>query len=110
MTELSAVLVDAKGTTAYLQMPLCRGGTLEHPTVAACSSLPDEMARWPVDLVRAMMHQLLSAVAHLHANDVVHSDIHPSNVMLDGGSGRRSAWMAVLGDFHVSLDLQTRNT
>ena len=51
MTELSAVLVDAKGTTAYLQMPLCRGGTLEHPTVAACSSLPDELAaRTPVEV------------------------------------------------------------
>ena len=59
----------------------------------------------PAELVRAMMHQLLSAVAHLHANHVIHSDIHPSNIFMDDTSG---AWALRLGDFDVSLDLTAR--
>jgi serine/threonine protein kinase len=109
IVELLAVLVDTKGTRAYLQMPLYSGGTLMRPTVASCSALPNDVSRWPVGVARALMHQLLTAVAHLHVNDVIHSDIHPSNVMLDNRDDP-SVWRLVLGDFDVSLDLQSRTT
>ena len=71
ITELTAVLINSDGTKVHLQLPLYRGGTLEDPTVRSCSTLPNDVEQWPVDLVLMMMHQLLSAVAHLHANNVV---------------------------------------
>ena len=70
IVELLAVLIDTKGTHAYLQMPLYSGGTLMRPTVASCSALSNDVGQWPVDMVRSLMHQLLTAVAHLHVNDV----------------------------------------
>ena len=109
IVDLLAVLVDSKGTRAYLQMPLYRGGTLMKPKVASCSELANDVSQWPVEMARSLMHQLLTAVAHLHANDVIHSDIHPSNIMLDS-TDDPLAWRLVLGDFDVSLDLQTRTT
>jgi hypothetical protein len=109
IVELLAVLIDTKGTHAYLQMPLYSGGTLMRLTVASCSALFNDVGQWPVDMVRSLMHQLLTAVAHLHVNDVIHSDIHPSNVMLDNRDDP-SVWRLVLGDFDVSLTLTDRTT
>lgn len=96
VVELQAVLVSENGTTVHLQMPRYAGGTLEEWLKATSP---------PAELVRAMMHQLLSAVAHLHASHVIHSDIHPSNIFMDDTSG---AWALRLGDFDVSLDLTAR--
>jgi hypothetical protein len=109
IVELLKVLIDTKGTHAYLQMPLYSGGTLMRPTVASCSALSNDVSEWPVTMVRSLMHQLLTAVAHLHFNDVIHSDIHPSNLMLDNRDDP-SVWRLVLGDFDVSLTLQSRTT
>ena len=44
------------------------------------------------------------AVAHVHANGVVHSDVKPDNVLIDA-SGRPR-----LGDFDVSKDATVRRT
>jgi serine/threonine protein kinase/tetratricopeptide (TPR) repeat protein len=56
--------------TPYLVMELCTGGTLD---VAGC-----------LDFVtmRSALLDILGALAHAHARDVVHRDLKPSNVLL----------------------------
>lgn len=43
--------------------------------------------RFPAAAVRAMLHQLASVIAHLHANGVTHMDIKPDNVLLEFHTG-----------------------
>ncbi len=50
---------------------------------------------------RTMSRQLLSAVAYVHMNKIMHRDIKPTNVLV-----QCQPLAAVLGDFGISRDLQ----
>src|SRR5688572_11432606 len=71
----------------WLAMELAEGSLVDH--------VP---ARWPG--VRAVLLQLLDALAHAHARGIVHLDLKPGNV-LRGGS--RAPW--VLSDFGIARAL-----
>ncbi|WP_411070064.1 protein kinase domain-containing protein [Streptomyces sp. cmx-4-25] len=79
----------------YLVMRLVRGTTLRR-RIAEAPLTPRETARTGAALA--------SALAHVHAAGVVHRDVKPSNVLLDG------AGVPYLADFGISrlLDATTR--
>ncbi|MFF5387814.1 serine/threonine-protein kinase [Streptomyces sp. NPDC013012] len=79
----------------YLVMQLVRGTTLRR-RIAASPLTPHETARTGAALA--------SALAHVHAAGVVHRDVKPSNVLLDGTG------LPYLTDFGISrlLDTATR--
>ncbi|MFJ3501881.1 serine/threonine-protein kinase [Streptomyces sp. NPDC090135] len=79
----------------YLVMQLVRGTTLRR-RIAASPLTPHETARTGAALA--------SALAHVHAAGVVHRDVKPSNVLLDGTG------LPYLTDFGISrlLDAATR--
>ena len=93
IVELEAIFQNAGHL--YLQMPWYENGTLEEWFTA---TRPSPLA------LAAVLLQLCQAVAHVHANGVVHSDVKPENVLIDA-SGRPR-----LGDFDVSKDATTRRT
>jgi len=81
---------EANGT-AYMAMPVMRGGTVKEVR-AAMMSPPDEA--W----LRALLVPLLGAIEKLHSEGVYHRDIAPDNiqiepdghpVLLDFGAARR---------------------
>ncbi|MGW9448883.1 serine/threonine-protein kinase [Streptomyces sp. NPDC055632] len=80
---------------SYLVMQLVRGTTLRR-RIAASPLTPHETARTGAALA--------SALAHVHAAGVVHRDVKPSNVLLDGTG------LPYLTDFGISrlLDTATR--
>ncbi len=59
---------------------------------------------WP-ELLRLSL-QLLAALGHLHARDVLHRDLKPENVLLHRGEqGQRHVWLADLGLAHAASSL-----
>jgi hypothetical protein len=56
----------------YYVMPLLSGGSLE--------DVPKPM---PEEKVVALLDNLLDALAHAHAADIVHRDIKPANILID---------------------------
>ena len=73
----------------YLVMPYLRGGSLE-----------DLLSRGPVDLQRAITIavDILEALNYAHQAGVLHRDVKPSNILLDGDR-------AFLSDFGVACRL-----
>eukprot|EP00041_Stephanoeca_diplocostata_P000577 m.15443 g.15443 ORF g.15443 m.15443 type:complete len:1280 (+) comp10749_c0_seq1:405-4244(+) len=104
VVALHGVHLDHNVANAYVQMQLCSGGTLQE-WLPKQGSLEGEVTR-------AIVLQLVLAVLHLHSNKIIHSDIHPTNILMhnadteSGDGGGR--WMALLGDFDVSLDVSSR--
>lgn len=78
-------------------MELCPEGTLE--------SLVELNGGLPEAQTRRYTHQLLSAVAELHRNGVVHRDIKTANIFLhkDGNCLK-------LGDFGSAVKIQAHTT
>lgn len=74
-------------TQPWFAMKLAQGGTLAE-TLARRSRLPPQQAV-------TLAHQLASALAHAHAQGILHLDLKPENVLLDE-EGR-----ALLADFGV---------
>ena len=93
IVELEAIF-ESEGRI-YLQMSLYTNGTLD---LWYRDHRPTQQA------LAAVLQQLCQALAHVHSNGVVHSDIKPTNVFIDS-SGRPR-----LGDFDVSKDAATRRT
>ena len=66
-------------------------------------TLKDLLARGPLDgrLAVEVIRQVLAAVQYLHDNDIVHSDLHPGNVLLV----RVDPPVVKLADFGIAQEL-----
>ncbi|MEU4765259.1 serine/threonine-protein kinase [Actinosynnema sp. NPDC023794] len=89
-------LVEVYGTGSFRGRPFfvmqpVDGGTLRRRMRGAMSP----------EVVAAIGSQIAGVLAHVHANDVVHRDVKPSNILLDA-TGRR----AYLADFGLALQAQ----
>ncbi|CAE8641489.1 unnamed protein product [Polarella glacialis] len=93
VVELTGLFVDIVTKSLYLQMQFYSEGTLDQ-WVTKCK--PDDSS------VRRACAQALSALAHFHALQVVHSDVKPANIFMD------ALGKAYLGDLDVSVESATR--
>ena len=88
------VPVMAAGESAdglvYFTMPFIQGESLEHRL--------EREGRLPIGDVVALVREVADALAYAHANGVVHRDVKPANVLIDGGH-------AVVADFGVAKAL-----
>jgi serine/threonine-protein kinase len=73
----------------YMVMPLATGGTLRR-------RIADESGQFPFAATAAYAVQLASALDYAHEHGIVHCDVKPSNVLLDG-QGR-----LLLADFGIA--------
>ena len=71
----------------YFTMPFIQGESLERRL--------EREGRLPVADVVALVREVADALAYAHANGVVHRDVKPANVLIDGGH-------AVVADFGVA--------
>jgi serine/threonine protein kinase len=74
---------------AYFVMSLITGGNL--------ASLLAREPRQPIDEVRRLVAEIADALAYAHVRGVIHRDIKPDNILLDGDSGR-----AMVTDFGIA--------
>ena len=82
----------------HIIMDYCDGGTVED----AIRERKDMRTPHDADSVRQWMCQCMCALAHLHAQKILHRDVKPANIFLIeriDGSGRMDAQ---LGDFGIS--------
>ena len=63
--------------TSFIVMELVEGQTLQ--------ALLQERGRLPLDETIALMAQAAAALDHAHANQVVHRDVKPANIMIEPG-------------------------
>jgi serine/threonine-protein kinase len=78
---------------AYFVMALVSGGNL--------GALLEREPRQPVDRVRRILCEVSDALAYAHLRGVIHRDIKPDNILLDGESGR-----AVVTDFGIARAIE----
>src|SRR3712207_3156267 len=74
---------------AYFVMGLVTGGNL--------ATLLAREPRQPIDEVRRLLCEIADALAYAHARGVIHRDIKPDNILLDGETGR-----AIVTDFGIA--------
>jgi serine/threonine-protein kinase len=86
--------VDEIGRFVFYVMAYVRGETLAH-RIAARGALP------PAEAVR-VLREVAWALAHAHAQGVVHRDVKPENILLEEGSGR-----ALVTDFGIARQVQS---
>jgi eukaryotic-like serine/threonine-protein kinase len=78
---------DIDPASGWVSMPLVTGGTVER-LLAEHGALPD-------DFVAVLLDHLLDALSALHAAGLVHCDVKPANLLLEGsGTGRPHLWLA----------------
>ncbi len=68
--------VGEEGDLQYLVMEYVKGKTLKHYIIDAAPVSPVEAVN--------IMKQLTSAIAHAHQNQIIHRDIKPQNILMDG--------------------------
>jgi len=84
---LEVINVDRVGCA--LVMPFVEGHTLKEE-IKSTGALP-------IPMVRTILSDLLPALGYAHQRGIVHCDIKPQNVFLDGASGR-----CMIGDFGIA--------
>eukprot|EP01094_Clydonella_sp_ATCC50884_P009940 TRINITY_DN1947_c1_g1_i2.p1 TRINITY_DN1947_c1_g1~~TRINITY_DN1947_c1_g1_i2.p1 ORF type:complete len:1659 (-),score=227.61 TRINITY_DN1947_c1_g1_i2:219-4466(-) len=102
VVQVQCVFFSPNQKYAYTHMPRYRYGDLLQ-WVRSCR--PSDAARQ-----RALRGALL-ALEHVHRHEVVHCDVKPQNIFVDGESERGSApeeIVARLGDFDVSKEARER--
>jgi len=84
---------------AYLVMAYVSGGNLQ--------ALLAQQPRQPIEEVRRLLREIADALAFAHTRGVIHRDIKPDNILLDGDSGR-----AMVTDFGIAraMEASTRLT
>ena len=89
-----------------LVYPLCSGGTLEDRLMPDAPGALGRLAAlgwaatpaplpWRARL--AILRDAARALAHLHGQQLLHGDVKPSNILLDGGAAAVSARLADFG-------------
>jgi serine/threonine protein kinase len=73
------------------------GIVMEYVRGVSLARLLAERKPLPFDLCKGILHDLGQALAHAHANGVIHRDVKPHNVLVEEGSGR-----AKLSDFGIA--------
>jgi serine/threonine-protein kinase len=81
--------VDERGGVVYFVMALIEGESL-----AARLARPPRLS---IDAVRRILSEVADALDYAHASGVVHRDIKPDNILLEGSTGR-----AVVTDFGIA--------
>ena len=82
---------DSADGLVYFTMPFIQGESLERRL--------EREGRLPVGDVVALVREIADALAYAHANGVVHRDVKPANVLIDGGH-------AVVADFGVAKAIE----
>jgi TolB-like protein/Flp pilus assembly protein TadD len=82
---------DSEDGLVYFTMPFIQGESLEQRL--------EREGRLPVADVVALVREIADALAYAHANGVVHRDVKPANVLIDGGH-------AVVADFGVAKAIE----
>ncbi|HTN87645.1 MAG TPA: protein kinase [Sorangium sp.] len=85
--------VGERDGIAYLVMALITGGNL----AALLASEP----RQPINEVRRLLCEIADALAYAHLRGVIHRDIKPDNILIDGESGR-----AMVTDFGIARAIE----
>ena len=78
---------------AYIVMALITGGNL--------AALLAREPRQPINDVRRILCEIADALAYAHLHGVIHRDIKPDNILLDGDSGR-----AMVTDFGIARAIE----
>jgi len=78
---------------AYFVMALVTGGNLD--------ALLAREPRQPIIEVRRLLCEIADALSYAHLRGVIHRDIKPDNIMLDGDSGR-----ALVTDFGIARAME----
>ncbi|HUF31146.1 MAG TPA: serine/threonine-protein kinase, partial [Gemmatimonadaceae bacterium] len=85
--------VDESEGLVYFVMACIDGSTLAREL--------NERGRLGVDQTRRVMREVTDALAYAHGRGVVHRDIKPDNILLDGETGR-----AMVTDFGIARAMQ----
>jgi serine/threonine-protein kinase len=78
---------------AYFVMTLVTGGNL--------AALLAREPRQPIEEVRRLLCEIADALSYAHVRGVIHRDIKPDNILLDGDSGR-----AIVTDFGIARAIE----
>jgi serine/threonine protein kinase len=91
--------VGDRNEIAYFVMPIITGGNL--------GALLAREPRPPFEEARRLLAEVADALAYAHQRGVIHRDIKPDNILLDGDSGR-----AMVTDFGIAraVEVGTRLT
>src|SRR5918999_693652 len=88
-----SVVYRAREGIAYFVMALVTGGSL--------ATLIAREPRQPIDEVRRLLCEIADALAYAHLRGVIHRDIKPDNILLDGETGR-----AMVTDFGIARAIE----
>jgi serine/threonine protein kinase len=93
--QLTGVVYEPKEAVAYLELPYLASGDLR-------SHLGDKEANRNTAEIQQLFSDLCKALDYLHTSGVVHCDVKPDNILIDGNG------TAKLTDFDVSKDARSR--
>lgn len=85
--------VGERDGIAYLVMSFVTGGNL--------AALLAQEPRQPIAEVRRLMCEIADALAYAHLRGVIHRDIKPDNILIDGETGR-----AMVTDFGIARAIE----